>query len=619
MSGLHGYDPARIVALRARTRDAIDELREIRCDDPLADEALRAVRLMCRNLEDSWLPLLDAIWASRAMVTWRRVAGTCGGALALSRLVEQFGATSIWTPVDHGRAASAERAARRLAHAVDRFARVIAHGGDLAGPWHDLDVAARAAAARPAAVLDDRGVEGLVAALDAMGQVADRGLLAGTGVDPESVDRTRHALATVLGSVAAAGGRDHLVATVGRSTHLAGLAAEHPEAFGRMTLLALTTELVAHVTGTGAWSDTPGVLDHRAATAELLHAVGASPVTALQLLADPTTMSALTTSRHLDDDAVEAATAAALSAPVVDPHALGDALEVLAELVAVTGEHELNAGARRGVALAAGAVLPSIAPKLDARLPIDVTVRAAGAEPAEVIRLGGYDELARLVGQVVDDDAAQLALGVVVGAFRADQVAFAAGAIADRPDLDVSGTRAQVSAALADVSRVLVLVDHAVGERDELLAFRHGVARAEATRVIDLLGSAIAWYPPATPLARRIGSLTTRGLVAAIGTTRPPTVPDTGLGADLAVDFLATLVTLPLHDIAVRDRLGLGGIAPTTWDELDTLVAELDGADDDERSRIRSRIRAVVAGDPDLDAYVESIAATSGDAALARP
>ncbi len=68
------YAPDRIAELRRRTLAAIDELVDQRSDDPLAFDVLRAVRLARQNLEDQWLPLLDQIAASLAMITWTPVA-----------------------------------------------------------------------------------------------------------------------------------------------------------------------------------------------------------------------------------------------------------------------------------------------------------------------------------------------------------------------------------------------------------------------------------------------------------------------------------------------------------------------------------------------------------------
>jgi len=45
-------------ALDVRARQAIQELRKIRCADPAADDALDAVRLTIHTLEHWWLPEL---------------------------------------------------------------------------------------------------------------------------------------------------------------------------------------------------------------------------------------------------------------------------------------------------------------------------------------------------------------------------------------------------------------------------------------------------------------------------------------------------------------------------------------------------------------------------------
>jgi hypothetical protein len=53
-------------ALQVRTRQAIDELRAIRCSDPAADAALDAVRLTVHTLEQWWLPELSRL-ATRSL------------------------------------------------------------------------------------------------------------------------------------------------------------------------------------------------------------------------------------------------------------------------------------------------------------------------------------------------------------------------------------------------------------------------------------------------------------------------------------------------------------------------------------------------------------------------
>ncbi|TVR26551.1 MAG: hypothetical protein EA389_05190 [Ilumatobacter sp.] len=638
----YGYDPARIIALRSRSIDAIAALRDIRCDDPLAGEAIRVVRLMCQNLEDSWLPLVNSIHGSTAMVAWRRAVDVSGGPDAtghpcvITRLVDQFGAFSRWIGSTGLDELSDGQLVDRLDHIAERFRRSAAGGGSLLPTWAYLDrilgeMSARLDGVRADGELADlwwdrlgpTGVDRLVHVLDAAGQITDLDLYGDTGPSGHSFERLGSDLATVFGRLAASHpeARDVLVERSTSSTHLAALVASSPDAFDHVTLVTITARLVGYSTGTGEWADRPRVVDRHRDLDELLHALGGSPMLALQLLSDPAIATALATADHVDHGAVEAAVAAALSGPAVDPELLGDAAEVLGDFVAVSADAELNLGTRRGVALAWGTFAPLIAPKLDVRLPVDVVVPASDGPSTQVIHIGTYDELARFVGQVVDDRSAQLALGVVVGAFRADQIRLATSAIDQRPHLTVGDARAQLAAALADVSRMIALVDHAVDRQDQLHAFRHGVARSQATSIMTLLGSMVSWYAPGAPLAGRISTLTTRALTSAIGATRPAAVPDTGLDAHLAVDFVATVLALPLHDATLRARLGLAGVPTTTWRELDGLLDELEAAGDDDtaRHRVRARLRAVVDADADLDTYLEMLSAASGESALARP
>jgi hypothetical protein len=66
-----GYDPARLAVLRAHTIAAIESLRALTSDDPAAWEAVLAARVTREHLEQIWMPLIDRIIGSDAMVTWR--------------------------------------------------------------------------------------------------------------------------------------------------------------------------------------------------------------------------------------------------------------------------------------------------------------------------------------------------------------------------------------------------------------------------------------------------------------------------------------------------------------------------------------------------------------------
>lgn len=94
-----GYRPDRIELLTHRTRATIDELASIRSTDPAALGALRAVRLLRRNLEDHWMPLLRRIESSRAMIEWRGSSLAGGGPEPVWLSYEEAPATSYsaWT------------------------------------------------------------------------------------------------------------------------------------------------------------------------------------------------------------------------------------------------------------------------------------------------------------------------------------------------------------------------------------------------------------------------------------------------------------------------------------------------------------------------------------------
>ena len=66
-----GYDPARLAVLRTHTIAAIESLRWLASDDPAAWEAVLAARVTREHLEQIWMPLIDRIIGSEAMVTWQ--------------------------------------------------------------------------------------------------------------------------------------------------------------------------------------------------------------------------------------------------------------------------------------------------------------------------------------------------------------------------------------------------------------------------------------------------------------------------------------------------------------------------------------------------------------------
>lgn len=687
----YGYDPIRIEMLWTRTNDAVEALRSIHSDDPLAAEAVRAARLMLQNLEESWLPLVNAIRASRAMVAWRRSANLAALLAWSSRA--QFGAGTI-NPANSDPAQgdligagsggvgpigaltrwirsaglddlSDADLARRLDEVLDRCVDTSQRGGDLLAVWAYLGRLADEAAHRLAAdggtthVAGNRfgdgppaggtfaevlsstigldGIDRIVRALDTAGEITDLDLLADSDDTRLANGRLQASLGAVLGMISATdpAARDHLLTLAPGSSHLAAAVAASPASFGEPFVLALTTRLFTSVTGDGDWR--PTLTDPFRAISTILPTVAESPASALSLLADPAVREVLTTDHRLEPDSVEAVVAAALRAPSDDPVLLGDGLQVLADLIEVATRRKLNAGTRRGIAVSLGTYLPAISIQLRSNLPLDVTVRRADAStpggagdttrrqvvrrdrrPAgrRVVRLGTYDEVAAMLGQVVDDRDAQLALGVTVGAFRVDQQDRALASIHADPDLDPHAAAFQIAAELADATRVIELVTVSADKHNELLAFHHGLGQARAESVLSLVEMAVSVLPAGRAVAHA-SRLTTAGLSAAIGSTTPPAVPDTGFDSELEMHFTVTVLAAAIRDPELRERLGVDPTPDTAWRELEGLIDRFDNAVDlDERSLIRSKIISVADEHAPLKRYLSTMDSLSGNSAL---
>jgi hypothetical protein len=75
------YDPDRLRELGGRAAAAAAELAALTSSDPVADDAMRAVRLARDHLELDWLPLLGRLLRSDAMLSWS-TAAPAGASLA---------------------------------------------------------------------------------------------------------------------------------------------------------------------------------------------------------------------------------------------------------------------------------------------------------------------------------------------------------------------------------------------------------------------------------------------------------------------------------------------------------------------------------------------------------
>lgn len=647
-SSVYGYDPARVVALRHRTVEAIDELAALRCDDPLAADAARIVRLLRHNLEDSWLPLIDAICSSRALVAWRTalratLVGVAGWPVSIAlpeALRTWIATTTLGHLADHELADRLGRAAGAL---LDRVRR----GGELHDPLSELSEVVREARQRAehdtegsfgavlAGALGPGGVEALIGVLGSLHGLVRAAHL----VDDTTAEMVLADLARVVGELTAASdaARETLAASVARSPELGAAMIAHLDHFDGATVLAVTRHLVAAFAGldigTAQWGHAARSVDDASILDPLLERLAGEPVLALDLLSDDRVLRTIVLDDRLDPHAVEGVVAAGLAAPGVETGRTAEAFEVFAELVAVASAHELSVGARRGIARSFGVLLPVLAPHLDQRLPVDVTVRtgvdgrsgvdgsngAGGSDGGTtVIALGNYGAVAGLLGQVADDEPAQLILGLVVGAFREEQLGRAAALLHD-PDRmgDPIAARDLVAASLADVTRAVTLIDRGIDQRNRMLAFLHGSQRSALNTITGLLVNLVTWFAPGAPVSGRIATLSSRLISSALSETTPPRVPGTGVQAELATHFLVSAMALPVGDAGVRAALGLDGVDEAVWAEVADIVDDLERTDDpDERRRLHSRLRAAASADPTLDSYLELLSVTSGEAAL---
>lgn len=620
---VHGYDPARMLALRTHVIDAVEGLRRVRCDDPAAGDAMAAVRLVRHTLECSWMPAIDAIHASTAMIRWQR-AGTLDTAAhrAIVGLVRHLGAASQWIPTSGLEHLEHHQLRAELLDAARGLHRAVVTGmGDLAATTVRLgrlvdETLDRARADRAVftslvrSLVAPTDVARLLDTLEKLGEASrSTGHPGGTSQD------AARSLAVLLGAISSvdAGALDVLVERAAVAPTLVDAVLDDPGAFEPALVLALAVELVGHLAGVGRWRTLPRVGVELPRVQALVELVARRPADAAALLAVDEVGAALLTDHRFDPDVVERLAATGLGA-AARGDALGLGASTLAGIVSLTRTAELSAGARRGLALALGSYLPALAVQLDVRRSVVIVV---GDEPsAATVDLGTYRDVARLVGQILDDVTAQLALGVTVGAFRRDQAAVGIDAVRRRTTADPAAAGHLVGGALADVGRVVRLLADARAGRDDLLAFRHGLAQAQATQLVAMFGlGAGVVTPGGAPLARLVSSLTTRGITTAIGRTTPRTTPRVGLETELSIDLSVTIVSMPLREPDLRASFGLHAVPDTTWATLGELVTRLEReTDPDARQALHARVMQVMAANPDLDAFAENVRLRAGDA-----
>lgn len=352
-----GYDLRRVRALGQRTVASIDALGAIGSNDPAAAEAMRAIRLTRRNLEDLWMPAIRDIERSNAMIDWvaRRPAG-------------------LVLPVP---GPPPER-----------------------GPRIE----------RPLAALSDAELLGLVELIDRLlGNAPHDGPdTDGLGSLPAKYDPDVLAVELALRVERDSSFARALLALASDTVVVGQLIDRAP--FPVPFVVVMARALAGPVSGRASTA-----LDHHAiAMSAVLRALTADPSACLDLLADDAVLLRLATWDDLDPDALADFTLAALFDGVADRTHLADGFEVLArltDLVAGPPERGLAPGMARGLALAMPAYLPRLA----------AGVFQTGDGPVRVsefgLTIGTHDEVAALFGSLMHDDDAAGALGLALGAY----------------------------------------------------------------------------------------------------------------------------------------------------------------------------------------------------------
>lgn len=502
---LLGYDPGRVRALATRTAAAIDELAAIDCDLPEAHAAHDAISLTRRNLAELWMPLLDRILASDALI-----ASTT---TPLDRVRAEWTTTADWLTVDES--VTRSWTDRRLIDAV------IAHDaswrtdetGDPLVPAGDLfDDAMREIARR--AAFDDGFAEQLLAAA---GDTATLGVIvAGASFGPT------------------------FTAAVGR--RLLGPASSQgllPDARSR----------------------------HELATGLVLERLVTWPDVALDLLGDDVVREGLLWREGLPTGAVREFVAAGLHQAVRDdPTELQRSLDVLAGFVPAARRTPFPAGLAQGIAAAVGTHMAHLGPLLDPGaegfLDVAGTGRlTVGGEPVSDA------DLVSLYGRVVRDPDAQLLLELgltdLLVELLADVPPAAAKASGSQYPVALGDlVRTQIEPAVKALR--LVFGDAAVHEQrriEQLLARR----THERDQLLDVGLSLAGMLTVSTPVSALLKVADDLRPSAA---SRDDGVPDNAVLARLDGVVAREALRLVVADDQLRAAAGLDVLDDENWQRL---------------------------------------------------
>ncbi len=544
------YDPVRVRQLRALTATAIDSIAIIRSPDPDAMDALRSLRLLRRNLEELWMPLLRNIETSRAMVEW--TASMSAYALSGQAMIVDW---------------------------------ISDHTAPRNGPYEHLT---------------DDELYDLIMSYDESNMPFD-----GHG----GYDITHQFWSTTLSPIAA-----ELARRANASQDFAGLlldaATRNPViglAVARADFEPAYVREVASTLLHHRWQfDDGDSRAYAAATDALLSSLAASPDECLTLLADSEVLYQLASWPLLDQRAVEAFIHAGVyTAVATDPALLRDGYEVMQELVVLANgdlNDGFNAGMSRGLATSMIGYADTLVPAVGITKECggDVQINTFDEHGFSLV-LGDYEEVTNLFGAIARDIEAQAALGVTVGVYVNQVTAELGASIDDRSALGHAAQFADligdsVSAEQAEMVAAAAAETMRLGSMGTVIGF--GVNAAASAAGVGTIGGFVI---------RQVVKAGTQALT----TVEPGTMPNAMVRHVTHDAIVVAAVTLAQSDAQTRAANDLDDDDAAAGDVVDAHLVRLDelSADGDLAGYQAelSRMETFIVDMPHLDEFVNGI------------